>query len=441
MLLTRDAIFMHPRIRIELLSFAVLAGVGMWISRAPMLRAAQETPVAGAQVADSALQELITAEQRAELAKGADLVSMAYQDLAVARSRVGDYPGAITAFQKAMGTFAPAHPADAADAKKVIDRGHALPAIEAIVQEARNRQIVILNEAHHVARHRAFAQMLATQLRAIGFDYLACETFSDDTASLRRRGYVIASDGYYTREPLFADFIRQSLKLGFIPISYESDGSKTKDGAAEWDSINQRETDQAANLIARIFQVNPKARVFIYVGGWHLFKKEMSGSGPNAGRTTQWMAGRLKAKTGIDPLTIDQVEMTAPPAGSLNAAIVEQIFSSRDVKASAVVLRRLNEPGYLVLGPYAGDIEMQVFHRTTATVQGRPDWMSMEGYRMPHAIPAGLLRQHERRLLKAHFEHEDDAAVAVDQLMVLPNDPSPPVFMLPAGRFRFSFEK
>jgi len=52
-------------------------------------------------------------------------------------------------------------------------------AIAAIVREAKNRQVVILNEAHHVPLHRAFAMKLARELRKIGYEYLACEAFQE----------------------------------------------------------------------------------------------------------------------------------------------------------------------------------------------------------------------------------------------------------------------
>ncbi|MDB6147514.1 MAG: hypothetical protein JWO45_1178 [Spartobacteria bacterium] len=116
--------------------------------------------------------------------------------------------------------------------------------------------------------------MLAARLREIGFEYLACETFSAPIDDLQKRGYVTTRDGYYTSEPLFADFVRQSLKLGYIPIAYETENHSSKQTGSAADSVNDRETDQAANLVRRIFEKNPKARVFIYVGYSHLLKTE-----------------------------------------------------------------------------------------------------------------------------------------------------------------------
>ena len=93
--------------------------------------------------------------------------------------------------------------------------------------------------------------------------------------------------------------------------------------------------------VATIFKKDPAARVFIYVGYSHLMKKERDFGGESA-KKVQWMAGRLKAATGIDPLTIEQTTMTDPVEESLNAAIVREIFSADAARENVVVLRRTN---------------------------------------------------------------------------------------------------
>ncbi|MDB6147513.1 MAG: hypothetical protein JWO45_1177, partial [Spartobacteria bacterium] len=78
------------------------------------------------------------------------------------------------------------------------------------------------------------------------------------------------------------------------------------------------------------------------------------------------MAGRLKVLTGIDPLTIDQFAMNDPEPETLEAAVLKRVFSSEGSQSPSVVMRHAGAlPGYLVLGNYKGDAEMQVFHRPT----------------------------------------------------------------------------
>ncbi|UUZ56696.1 hypothetical protein LP419_17465 [Massilia sp. H-1] len=70
-------------------------------------------------------------------------------------------------------------------------------AIDGIIEQARSRQIVILNEAHHVPAQRAFAMQLARELRKAGYTYLAVEALSEAPLA---KGYFNRSSGYYVSE-------------------------------------------------------------------------------------------------------------------------------------------------------------------------------------------------------------------------------------------------
>lgn len=153
------------------------------------------------------------------------------------------------------------------------------------------------------------------------------------------------------------------------------------------------------------------------------------------------MAGRLRDATGIDSLTIDQVAMTDPETSSLHGELLRQLFDGGDRSKSSFVLRHVMEAKQLVLGTYAGDADMQVFHRPTAYVDGRPDWLAMNGYRKPHAVPPEILPKSGRRLVQAFFERETADAIAIDQFVVEAGGTGVPTFMLPAGKFRFAYEE
>jgi hypothetical protein len=384
-----------------------------------------------------AVAELNAADEKDRAAKQSQ-ESQVSQQLSWARSAVGDYAGALSVVrrpnQSAPGDYA-------ARARELMEGFQARDALEAIVEAARDRQIVILNEAHHLARHRVFALQLARELRALGFQYLACEAFNSnlDSRELQTRGYPRKADGFYMREPLFGDFVRHSLALGYTPVAYEHSGGGSP-GGSQADGINNRETGQANNLVARILKDNPRARIFIFVGYSHLMKRPQNRTAEPS-RTVQWMAGRLKDTTGIDPLTIDQVTMTDPDASSLHAELLRQLFDGGDRTKSSLVLRHATEAKQLVLGTYAGDVDMQVFHRPTAYVDGRPDWLAMNGYRKARAVPPEILPKSGRRLVQAFIEGETVGAIAVDQFVVEAGADSVPVFMLPAGKFRFAYEE
>ncbi len=77
------------------------------------------------------------------------------------------------------------------------------PAIDAIVENARERRIVIVNEAHGSPEHRVFIMQLARRLRDVGFSYYAMETLQEEPQLLKERGYPVLSTGFYTMEPVY----------------------------------------------------------------------------------------------------------------------------------------------------------------------------------------------------------------------------------------------
>jgi hypothetical protein len=366
--------------------------------------------------------------------------STALQNLAVMRAQVGDHAGALDTYRSMHSLYsggdAPKGTAAAnlEYARSTLARFIPEPAIEAIVRAARGRQIVILNEAHHVPRHRAFGMLLALELRKLGFEYLAMETFAPDVESLARRGYPTVADGFYSDEPLFGDFIRQALRAGYRPIAYEQDWVAATESSDMVDRIESREEAQANNLIERVLKANPGARLFVYVGYSHAYKgfQEMPGN-----RRTAWMAERLRAKSGLDPLCIDQTSVIEPQAGSRDRALLDAIFAAR--ADDAVVLADKATPTRYS-SPDAARIDVQVFHRPTKLLRDRPDWLAMGGYRKPRAIPAKLLPKSGRRLIQAFVDGESADAVPMDQVLVTAGQPVP-VLMLPKAKYRFAFQE
>jgi hypothetical protein len=168
-----------------------------------------------------------------------------------------------------------------------------VPAIDYIIKEAAKNQIIIINEAHHVSYHRFFTMLLLNKLSEQGFNYFGAETLSLWDSSLVKNNYPTLNTGYYTVEPQYGNLIRQALKTGFKVFAYEPN---------EQGDAMQREIGQAKN-IQKILKKDPKAKIVIHCGYAHLLEGEVQGWG-------KAMAGRLTEYTGINPLTIDQVELT-----------------------------------------------------------------------------------------------------------------------------------
>src|SRR6185503_1497122 len=293
-------------------------------------------------------------------------------------------------------------------------------------------RIVILNEVDFIPRHRVFATQVALELRKQGFEYLAVEALRPETIGrLNNRERPAIEDGRALKEPLFADFIRQSMHAGYRLESYFKLPKPLKDVVA---NTNAFEEAQADELIANILKRDRKSRVLVYATFEHGYKG--FSTTPEGGRI-EWLAERLRARSGIDPLCIDQVAMIEPVPGSRDRALLDAIYSDRTPE-SVVLASRKNSGEFMVFDRTR--VDLQVFHRPTVMVDGRPDWMAMDGYRKPLAVPDDLLGISSRKfLVQAFDEDESEIAVPLDQILVTPGI-APPKFMLPDRKYHFDIQ-
>jgi len=315
-----------------------------------------------------------------------------------------------------------------------VDDATALDAIPALVEAARGRRIVVLNESHHMPRNRAFALELARALRAEGFDTFAAETFAD-AAGLQQRGWPDASTGYYTAEPVFGELVRGAAALGYRLVEYEwkPTGPPATDVGAQ---IRVRETAQAKNLHERVFQAHPEARLFVYVGYSHATEDWSDPGGPNE---RAWMSARLAKLTGFDPLTIDQTECVPHSEARFENAHWRRAVE-RGLLDAPKVLRPASGDGFVVVGTYAGKVDAQVFHPRTPPVHGRPGWLARG--RSAFAIPSALAAKipgDERVLLQAFHASEGTGAIPADQFVV-ESGAVPPWFLLASGTYRLAIQ-
>jgi hypothetical protein len=308
--------------------------------------------------------------------------------------------------------------------------------IAEIVRRARSTRIVILNEDHWVPRDRAFALQVARALRPLGYDVLAAETFSNPPepasaeemrAKLERDGYPRRSSGYYTQDPVFSDFVRQALHMGYHPAPYEATTHVPTD--TPYDSIVRREQEQADSLIAHALKAYPRSKILVYVGFDHVTEAAMPFNG---GKEIEWMAARLKRLSGIDPLTIDQTVLS--PLSGGNPALYALVAPR--LRGRPAMLMADGAP--LVLGRFAGKVDLQVAHPVARHIDGRPDWLRSMG-RRPAAVPANLIPLKGTRLIKAYIAAEAEDAVPVDQVLVTAGKPVPKL-MLPSTRIRYEVE-
>jgi hypothetical protein len=319
-----------------------------------------------------------------------------------------------------------------------LESAEARPAIAEIVARAKQTRVTILDEDHLSPRGRAFALEVARALRPLGYRVLAAEALTrdkDDGIShakmqqLSKDDHVRQSSGYYLNDPVFADFFRQAMQIGYRPVSYESAGftdEKTEEARSD-----RREQEQAENIVRRALAPDPSAKVLIYGGRHHAAKAPIND--PKV-KERLWMAERLKRLTGIDPLVIDQVELGETPADRPDVDLYA--IASTKAKSESVVLMKGSQS--LVVGLLAGGVDLQVVHPPLRRKGGRPTWLASMG-RTPSTIPPTLLPKKGTRLIQAFLADEGPDAIPIDQVLVTHGKPTPKL-MLPKRRVRYAYQ-
>ena len=183
-------------------------------------------------------------------------------------------------------------------------------AIAEIVRQTADTRVVIVNESHTVTRHRDTVARLLSALRPLGFTVYAAETFSnsedevDPIDAHPELRWAAAKDGYYSREPAFGRTIGLARSLGCRLVAYEETESQSAGRDADMtESIRARETAQAANLAQILATMASEEKLIVHVGYSHASEVPLTNGD---GSENLWMAARLKALTGIDPLTVSQ---------------------------------------------------------------------------------------------------------------------------------------
>lgn len=248
-----------------------------------------------------------------------------------------------------------------------------------ILEQSKNAQIIIINEAHHIPQHRTFTKSLLKELYDNGYRYLGLEALFDSTINVSK--YPVIETGYYTKEPEFGNFITEALKVGFILFSYEA--SEGKNG-------KEREIEQAEN-IQKFIENHPAGKVLIHCGYAHVYENDY----PAWGKA---MAGRLKDNMKIDPLTIDQT-MFLERSDAKNNHFLIKLNKTKE----PIIL--IDENGKVFNG--LNDIkqtDIVIIHPPTDYINNRPDWL-MHG-RKEYTIPLSKIKKHPPLLILAYRNNE-----------------------------------
>jgi hypothetical protein len=251
--------------------------------------------------------------------------------------------------------------------KKVVTLREALPAILA------NQQIVMMNEAHYNPANRATLISLLPIFMEYGFGNLAIEGLYNyqDIEAIHQRGYPVDSSGFYIREPLFAEMIRQAVKRGFNLVAYESEISCDDWENEDGNYCNRfRDSIQAVN-ISRWVKQHPNEKLLVYAGHDHILEKSKG--------TWKHMAQFVQEMTSIDPLTLEQTKM------------LEQYYPEFESSQYVTVASKISEPSVIKDSEkgYLGNIDgadVQVFYPRYLSPESRPGFYSLNGERKEYTI-------------------------------------------------------
>ncbi|WP_019515997.1 hypothetical protein [Sphingomonas sp. Mn802worker] len=289
----------------------------------------------------------------------------------------------------------------------LIDGGDVL---DEIARRAKLTRIVIVNESHERSEHRGFTAEVAALLRPLGYDIFAAETFSNPEPGQQGflpsfitqpgQAYLSDGDGYYTTEAGYGRLTRRVKALGYRLLPFEITFDKlTKIKGGRDEQVAVREEEEATNLAA-IIKANANAKLLVHVGYSHAAETPRKNG-------ERWMAARLKAKTGIDPLTISQTTCRGGGATRRLAALPA------------------DEP--------AGTFDLVVDHPTATFVRGRPTWRQRAGDRVV-TIPAELRPSSGWRVIEARPVGEPVTSIPMDRVAIRADEDV--ALMLPPGRYQ-----
>ncbi len=307
-------------------------------------------------------------------------------------SFIGDYPAAAERFSIKQVALEDDHPEPTPAAGFV-----ARNAVDAIVELARGRQLILLNEAHNVALTRSLSVQLLAPLRAEGFDYLAVETLYATDKTLASRGYPTEESGFYTAEPVCAELVRTALKLGFHLIAYEATGNASGDA---------RESEQARHIQQQVFDRDPHARLVVAAGYAHIQK-----FGAYLGGRS--MAAHLQQLSGIDALAVEQTMLIPHPNAQNNHPMYQALAQAAPGRMPAVFVDTHGKPWSLRDG-----YDVSVVFPPVVMRRARPTWLTLNGLRQPYVVSSDRCGMHVPCLIEARYAAEGDNAIPADRMVL-----------------------
>ena len=304
-----------------------------------------------------------------------------------------------------------------ADSIEFKSKYKAVDATDYIIEKAKGKKIVMMNEAHNMPQLRAYFITILQKLYDEGFRYLGMEALQNDTL-LNKRGYPILNkenyDGWFLYEPNMGNIIREALKIGFKVFPYEMDDKESVvpynreyAGWVDGSTMLEREIRQAFNIM-KIFKADTAAKVVIWAGYGHISR----GWNDHGMATYVWRF--LGAGYKYRPLSISETNMIEKSDTSME----DRLYLLANVDKPTVFVDEKNNSFKNYLNDSSNSIDISVFHPHAKYIDGRPDWLYKLD-RIPYYIDSKKHKVQYPIIAKAYIKGEDiEEAVPFDVIQI-----------------------
>lgn len=272
-------------------------------------------------------------------------------------------------------------------------------AVDYITEQAKHQRVVMINEAHHLPYHRALVLEMLKSFYQSGYHTLAIETLNDSL--INQKAYPDYHTGYYSREPLFGELLRQAKALGFKLVGYEpTEECDHKSNAPNY--CNSFRDSLMARNLKNILDEEPGRKLLVFAGYDHVHE----------GNSNGWkkMAEYFRQFTGIDPLTIDQTRQ------------VEHLYPQLDEKEfiSVNTLLHIGVPVVAIKDhkPWHGKfVDISVIFPQYLKEGRRPSFYSIAGMRKRYNLQ--YLHLKPGQFVQAFYANEKPGTrIPADQLII-----------------------
>ena len=296
----------------------------------------------------------------------------------------------------------------------------AVPASDWIAEQAEAYRVVMVNEAHHAPQTRVLTITLLQRLRGKGYTHLAVEALLNDGTDPMPGGYPVRKTGIYTREPMFAELLREALRLGYRLVPYETPNNP---GERQQD----RETGQA-RAIAAVLAEDLQSKVLVHAGYSHIGEAQQGL--PDDAKP---MAMELASMSGLPLLTIDQTSTRSYEAADIDT-VGQRLAKQFAMNVPSVLIAR-EGGGAWSYRPGLNDVSVLLPAAPVADAQ-RPDWLSLDGKRIAVVVDLTPCLIHLPCLAEARRADDGDDAIPADQFLMLSAGETTTPLYLASGKYR-----